>query len=164
MAISKLAKITNTHKAEVENAIMVLSGDYSANKRGFSLIKKDDQVQLATNPENAEYVSQLVKGELRGSLSQAALEVVSIIAYRGPLTRAEIEAIRGVNSTYTLRNLLMRALVERIENPKDARGYLYQISFDFLKALGLQKVADLPDFENLSKDERAELIIKNAET
>ena len=159
MKLAQIAKITGAPKPEVENAIMMLSGEYGTGNKGVVIIKKGEEVQMATSPENSSFVEQLVANELQGSLSQAALEVVSIVAYRQPITRAEIEAIRGVNSSYTLRNLLVRGLVERSDNPKDNRGYIYSISFDFLKKLGIDDIKKLPDFEELSKDERINSII-----
>ena len=82
------------------------------------------------------------------------MEVVSIIAYRGPISKTEIESIRGVNCSYTLRNLLLRGLIERSDNPRDGRGYVYSITFEFLKKLGVEDVKKLPDHDILSKDER----------
>jgi segregation and condensation protein B len=145
----------------VENAIMMLSGEYVSGSRGFIIIRKEDEIQLATNPENAEIISDLVKSEIQENLSKASLEVLSIVAYRGPVTRAEVEAIRGVNCSFTLRALLMRGLLERLDNPKDNRSYIYKISFDFLKKLGLESANKLPDFEKLSKDERIDSILGN---
>jgi segregation and condensation protein B len=161
--ITKLAKYIGAHQAEVENALMVLSGEYVFQKKGFILIRKEDEVQLASNPENAEFVQQLVKGDLSEPLSNAGLEVLSIVAYRGPITRAEIENIRGVNCSYTIRNLLLRGLVERIDNPNDMRGYIYKITFDFLKKLGIESVEKLPSYEELNKDERLNSIISDKE-
>jgi segregation and condensation protein B len=156
--IARLVKITEASKPEVENAIMMMKNEYAG--RGLTLIQKEDEVQLATNPENATFVDDLVKSEIQENLSKAALEVLSIVAYRGPITRLEVEAIRGVNCTFTLRTLLMRGLLERVENPKDNRGFLYKVSFEFLKKLGLESINQLPDFETLSKDERIDSIIK----
>lgn len=156
--IERLAKISSASKPEVENAIMMMQNEYAG--RGLTLIQKENEVQLATNPENTEYVDDLVKSEIQENLSKAALEVLSIVAYRGPISRLDVEAIRGVNCTFTLRTLLMRGLLERIENPKDNRGYLYKISFEFLKKLGLDDIKKLPDYEALSKDERIDSIIK----
>jgi segregation and condensation protein B len=158
--ISKIAKIAGVPKLEVENALMMLQGEY-AQGRGMIILKKEDEVQMATSPENSEAVSNLVKSEIQEGLSKAALEILSIVAYRGPITRVDIEAIRGVNSSYTMRALLMRGLLERIENPKDNRSYLYKISFEFLKKLGLESVEKLPDWESLSKDARIESIINS---
>jgi len=163
MKLAQLVKITGAPKPEVENALMILSGEYGSGNRGLMIIKKGDEIQMATNPENSAYIEQLVANELQGPLTQAVLEVASIIAYRQPITRAEIEAIRGVNSSYTLRNLLMRGLVERSDNPRDSRGYIYGISFDFLKKLGMENIKNLPDYEELSKDKRIDSIIGSQE-
>jgi segregation and condensation protein B len=159
MKISKISKIIEVSKEDVENALMLLNGDYSSQKRGITILRKEDEVQMATSPDNAEYADKVVKSDLQEALSNAALEVLSIIAYRGPISRTEIEAIRGVNCTYTLRNLLMRGLIERIDNPKDLRGYVYKISFEFLKKLGIDNVDKLPDFDNLSQDSRVDSVI-----
>jgi segregation and condensation protein B len=157
--IAKLMKITGAPKEEVENALMMLTVEYSGGKRGIVVLRKEDEAQLATNSENAPFVDQIIKSELQESLSQAALEVLSIIAYRGPITRTDVEAIRGVNCSYTVRNLLMRGLIERVDNPKDNRGYVYKISFEFLKKMGLESTGGLPDFETLSVDERINSVI-----
>lgn len=140
----KLASITGTENAEVEKAIDELSGEYKS--RGFSLIRKDDTCALGTNPENAKYIEALVKNDYSEELSRSALETIAIVAYRGPLTRSHIEFVRGVNSSFTLRNLLMRGLVERIDNPKDSRSYLYRVGLDFLKHFGLSRIEELPEF------------------
>ena len=158
---TKLAKIFSekAKAADIENAIKTLSEKYSSMESGLSLIEKDDEIQLVSNPENAEYVENLVKSELQDSLSNAALEVISIIAYRSPISKMDIEAIRGVNCSYTLRNLLLRGLVERNSDPKDGRSYVYSISFDFLRKLGISDVKKLPEYDILSVDERINSIV-----
>lgn len=157
--VSGLAKIIAASKPEIENAIMLLQNDYAPGNRGLIIIKKEDSIQMATSPDNAELIEKLVKSEIQENLSRASLEVLSIVAYRGPISRIAIEAIRGVNCSFTLRALLMRGLVERTDNPGDKRGYLYKISFDFLKKLGLDSIEKLPDFETLSADGRIDSII-----
>lgn len=163
LAISKICKITKQKKEEMENILSEMEKEYAQGKRGIGIIRKEDSVQLVSNPENSEFVGDLVKSELQESLGKAALEVLSVIAYRGPIARFGIDEIRGVNSSFILRNLLMRGLVERENNPKDSRGYLYKISFDFMKKLGIADISELPDFEKLSKDERVDLIVENLE-
>jgi len=160
MKLLKLAKIADATEAEVEEAVAGLNADY-AKGRGLLIVRIKDEIQLVTSPENAEFVAELVKSEIQENLSKAALEVLSIIAYRGPITRINIEAIRGVNCTFTLRNLLMRGLLEKVDNPSDNRSYLYKISFDFLKKLGLDSISKLPDFETLSQDPRIENVIES---
>ena len=161
--ISKLEKITGKSKEDIEKSIEELSSGYQERKSGMILVRKEDEVQLATSPENTQFVDQVVKGELQESLTKTSLEVLSVVAYRGPITRSGIEAIRGVNSSFTLRNLLMRGLIERIGNPRDSRGYLYKISFNFLKKMGISGIDELPDFKDLSKDSRLESISENEE-
>ena len=145
VSIKKLLVILNEKRENLEGALEELTKDYAS--RGIILIRKEDEWQFGTNPENARLVEDLAKSAFTEDLSRAALETLSIVAYKGPLTRLEIEFIRGANSSFTIRNLLMRGLVERIENPKDARSYLYKISFDFLKHLGLSAVHELPEYE-----------------
>ena len=156
---TKLAKILNLEMEKVEEVLVLLSKKYEKKDSGLSLLLKSEEVQLVSSAENAEFVEALVKGELQDSLSNAAMEVVSIIAYRGPISKIEIEAIRGVNCNYTLRNLLLRGLIEKSDNPKDSRGYIYAISFDFLKKLGVEEVKKLPNYGTLSVDERINSII-----
>lgn len=158
--ISKLSRLVEVPKGEIENALMMLVAEYSSQKRGIVIIRKEDEVQMATSPQNVSFVDKIVKSDLQEALSNASLEVLSIVAYRGPISRMEVELIRGVNCTYTLRNLLMRGLIERIENPKDLRGYVYKISFEFLKKLGIDDVKKLPEYEMLSKDGRINSIFK----
>ncbi len=157
--LGKLAKICQVSAEEIESILEKISTRLNEEERGLSLLRNKDAVQMVTKPENVEFVEQLVKNELADSLSPAALEVVSIIAYRGPISKAEIEAIRGVNCSYTVRNLLMRGLIVRSDNPRDSRGYIYEISFEFLKKMGIDDVKKLPEYAILSKDERINSII-----
>lgn len=153
MSIRQLSKITKESEDAVRIALDELSHDLDG--RGIILIEKGDEWQLATHRENRAVVEDFMKGEFTEELTKAALETLAVVAYKGPLTRAEVEYIRGVNSSFTMRNLLMRGLIERKENPKDARSYLYEISFDFLKHFGLQKKEDLPEFAELREKEIA---------
>src|SRR3989338_7326316 len=149
VSIKKLLVILNEKRENLEGALEELTKDYAS--RGIILIRKEDEWQFGTNPENARLVEDLAKSAFTEDLSRAALETLSIVAYKGPLTRLEIEFIRGVNSSFSIRSLLLRGLFERIENPKDARSYLYKISFDFLKHLGIEKVENLPEWDEYHK-------------
>lgn len=159
--ISRLAKICNTGKNEIEGLLEAMEKDCDEQKRGLRIIRKADSVQLGTDPENAEYVNQLVSGEMSSELSKSALETLSIVAYRGPVTRVQIESIRGVNCSHVLRSLLVRGLVERGETA-DIRGYLYEISFDFLKTLGIQSASKLPDWKTLSQNEKVKELLDDS--
>jgi segregation and condensation protein B len=156
---SKLAKIINIENEQLDSALDALNVSYALAPSGLCLVIKGDEIQLTTKAENAEFVEILLKHEMQDALSPAAMEVVSIIAYRGPISKVEIEAIRGVNCAYTLRSLLLRGLIERNDNPRDSRGYVYVISFDFLKKLGIDNVKKLPKYDILSIDERINSIM-----
>ena len=154
ISVKKLAKAAGADAGEIGEALKELKKDYE--EGGLSLVEKDEEWQIGTNPENAKYIEELIKSEFSEELSRPALETMAVIAYKGPLTRVEIEYVRGVNSSFTLRNLMMRGLVERVDNPKDARSYLYRVSFHFLEYLGLSSVEDLPGFAEF-KEEKIEL-------
>lgn len=145
----RLQKILKKSEAEIEAALTEIEADYR--ERGIRLSAAHGNYQFVTAPENSGVIEELVKSEFTESLSKAALDTLSVIAYKGPMTRSQVEYIRGVNSSFTIRNLLLRGLVERIENPKDARSYLYRVSLDFLHYLGLEKVSDLPEWEPYHK-------------
>ena len=96
-------------------------------------------------------IEELCKEELSRDLGKAGLETLSIVLYRGPITRSGIDYIRGVNSTFILRNLLIRGLVEKIPNPNDQRSFLYRATFDLLSHLGIPRVEDLPEYGNTNE-------------
>ncbi|MDF1498602.1 MAG: SMC-Scp complex subunit ScpB [Patescibacteria group bacterium] len=151
MSFSKLSKIIDIKEDELKVSAESLANKVAQENRGLRILIKDKKIQMVTAGECAEFVEKYLKSDIEGELSRAALEVISVVAYRGPISRSEIEEIRGVNCSFTLRHLLIRGLVERVNNPNDARAYLYRISFDFLKKLGVEKVEDLPKYEELHR-------------
>ncbi len=153
ITVAKLAKVSGFSATEIAEAITALKSTYS--DRGIIILEKNGEVQLGTNPFYTKYVEDLLRGEFTGSLSRAALETLAIIAYKGPIIRTSIDFIRGVNSSFIVRNLAMRGLIERAENYGDARSHWWRISFDFLKYIGVTKVEDLPEFVTLHKEEIA---------
>lgn len=123
-----------------------LEGDM---RRGLTILDQGHRVQLVTKPEISGIISALFKAEVAEELTPAALETLSLITYFGPLSRAKLEYVRGVNSAFTLRNLLIRGLVERTPEPGRANSYQYRASADLLRHLGVRAPEDLPDFEKL---------------
>ncbi|MBI4114254.1 MAG: SMC-Scp complex subunit ScpB [Candidatus Niyogibacteria bacterium] len=144
-SIKKLAQLTQKDEKEIHEALEGLRK--SLEGRGIRLVFMENAVGLVTSPESALAVGEVMKEEFSGDLSRAASETLAIIVYKGPLSRSDIDYIRGVNSTFTLRNLLIRGLVERTPNPKDARSYLYKPSIDLLKLFGISRIEDVPEFE-----------------
>lgn len=151
ISLKRLAKITNLEKSQVQDILKKLGEEYEEQNRGMRILIRDNTVQLVSTPENGQYVKKLLTEELQENLTRAALETLAIIAYRGPINRSQIEQIRGVNSVYILRNLLMRGLVDRQKSKKDARFWEYQVSFDFLRHLGVKDIKELPEYEELRK-------------
>ncbi|MCX6796913.1 MAG: SMC-Scp complex subunit ScpB [Candidatus Doudnabacteria bacterium] len=137
---------------ETDESAVLLSLEDIKKKReetGIVLLENNGEYQFATNPANSTQVKNLLNAELREKLTDATVEVLAIIAYRQPISKAEIEAIRGVNSQYSIRNLLMRGIVEKIPNPNDLRSFYYKTTTEFLQHLGLTSIKDLPSFEQL---------------
>jgi segregation and condensation protein B len=147
ISIERLSKILKIDLTELEAALKDLETELSRQERGIVLIKNNGKIQLATKPELTSLLEDIIKQEFTEDLTQTALETLSIIAYAGPISRADIEYIRGVNSSFTIRNLLLRGLIERMTDPKRANAYIYTASFDLIKRLGILKVEDLPDYE-----------------
>ena len=114
--------------------------------RGLTLLEERDRIQLTTRPEHAKILEQFVRSELSEELTPAALETLAIVAYFGPISRVRIDYQRGVNSTFMLRSLLLRGLVERFPDPAHANSYLYAPSFELLRYLGTDAQANLPEF------------------
>ncbi len=153
MTMKKLAGHAKLMLPETEKMVDELAQEYEEQKRGWRILRVNDKVQLVTAPENADTIKQIIKAEMAEGISHAALETLSIILYRGPINRAEIEMVRGVNCSFILRNLLMRGLVEHKKSRSDARRWEYEVSFDFLQHLGITNVKDLPHYDELRKRE-----------
>jgi segregation and condensation protein B len=119
---------------------------------GIILLAHNNKLQLASNPDNSGVVKKFLSLELREKLTDATIETLGIILYKQPVSKAEIENIRGVNSQYILRQLLIRGLIEKIQSPSDKRMQLYKTTLEFMQHLGIKDMKDLPDFEELTKN------------
>jgi len=141
-------------------AIQQLKTEYVARAGGVVFLTLEDKYQLAASPEASEVVSKFLKEEITGELTRPSLETLTIIAYRAPISKAELELIRGVNCSLILRNLLLRGLIEAKEDKTKATT-VYQITFEFLKYLGLTAVSDLPDFDRLNRHNNLEKLLQS---
>lgn len=150
IAVKKLAEILSPLSvSDIESFLKELAGSYEKNNRGLRLVFLENKVQLVAAPDSLNVIKNLVKSEFEEDLSPAALETLAIIAYKGAQSRAEIENLRGVNCSFILQSLSLRGLIERKNNPIDNRYYVYNITFDFLKYLGLSRLEDLPKYNEL---------------
>lgn len=156
-----LAKVLERTKVEIGTALEELRDKYQNDPMsGLMLLEHDESAELVTRSECSQVVTTFTKATLQEDLSKAALEVLAIVAYRSPITRAEIESIRGVNCSFTLRNLLLRGLLDRFDNPEDTREYLYRPTVALLEKLGLGRIEDLPQYQELSQDERLTAVLE----
>jgi segregation and condensation protein B len=159
MTRESLKKILNLSNEELTQVLVAYRETLATRSGGLVLIEDTKLVRLGVAPEYTGYLETLAKGELQESLSKAALEVLALVAYLAPVARADIDAIRGVNSSFSLRNLSLRGLVHRSGNPRDARGYVYEPSVDFLTTLGIGRIEELPAYESLRHDERLQRLV-----
>lgn len=149
MKIKKLAEILGKKEKEIEAGAEIL--EKKLEKRGICLVKKGGEIMLSSAPEASKICEEISKEEFNKDIGKAGLEILATIIYRHPVSRAEIDYVRGVDSSFTLRNLLVRGLIERKINPKDSRSYLYSPSFQFLQFLGVNDINKLPEYENFKK-------------
>jgi len=162
MTPRQLATLVGAKLKEVEAAVTALDSGYEQAQRGLRILQQDGKVQLVSNPTYGKAVEDFVKEEFTGPLSRAALETLAIIAYRGPIPKPAIDTIRGVNSGIMLRTLLIRGLVERKRSRSDARTYEYSPSTDFMRHLGVTKLAELPRYAELHANEVIERLAQSA--
>lgn len=144
VAISELATTLEATRPKIERALKILSESYR--ERYLQLQVQGDKVQLVTAPQATEYIETFLGLSFSSKLSTAALEVLGIIAYKQPLTRPEMEAIRGVSCDGVLRNLLSKGLIEEVGR-LDTVGHpiQYGTTFEFLKYFGLSSLENLPE-------------------
>jgi segregation and condensation protein B len=150
MAVTKLATILEKTEEEIREALTTL--EQNLTNRGLQLIHKENEVLLGTHAEMGTIIETLTKEELIRDLGKAGLETLSIILYRGPVARRDIDYIRGVNSNFILRNLLIRGLVEKVQSPTDQRSFIYKPTFQLLSYLGISKLEDLPEYASVRQE------------
>ncbi len=161
----RLGEILNAGQTELNEGIEKLKASLAG--RGMVLLEKDNDVALGTPPELSSLFEKLQKEELHKDLSKASLETLSILLYKNGATRAEIDYVRGVNSSFILRALSVRGLVEKITDPNDSRRYVYRPTFELLSYLGVKSVEELPGYaetlallnqagENMKEEEKKE--------
>ncbi len=164
-SVSSLSKTLEVSKAEILDGLDELSRVLE--NRGLRIVQTEEEVVLTTAPEMASVIEKMIKEEREKDLGRAGIETLSIIAYKGPVSKKEIEYIRGVNSQYALRNLLLRGLVEKKNSAaEDSRVIMYTITLDTLRYLGLKSVSDLPEYGELQKqlEVAEEVATENAES
>ena len=143
----ELSQKLSVKEHTLQSAVEELQAELA--KSSIALVDDGKMLELRTAPEAASLIERVRKEEYARDIGRAGLEALAAILYRGPLTRSEIDFIRGVNSSQTLRTLTMRGLVRKIPNPKDERSYLYEPTTDLLAHLGVAGAVELPDYATI---------------
>ena len=144
----QLRTLLGLKESELKVALKVLSE--SLNGRGITLIEADSKIEMRTVPEASALVKKLRENELSRDLGKASMETLAVIAYETGTTRGEIDWVRGVNSSASLRTLLMRGLIEGREDERDKRRIRYSLTTEALAYLGISSSSDLPRHAELA--------------
>ncbi|TDD57117.1 SMC-Scp complex subunit ScpB, partial [Kribbella antibiotica] len=145
LPVLTLARAVGRPTGDVAAALTELSGEYTEQGRGFDLREIGGGWRYYTRPEAAAFVERFVLDGQQARLTQAALETLSVVAYKQPVSRARVSAIRGVNVDGVMRTLIARGLVEEAGSDTDSQATLYRTTFYFLERMGMQSLDDLPE-------------------
>lgn len=146
--INDLNKVVNINKRDLKALLEEMESDYENEERGLRIVNINDSYQLSTKPENYEFISSFVSDKNKKNLSNASLETLSIIAYKQPVTKIEIEEIRGVKCDGTLKALSDYNLIEIVGKlDRIGKPNLYGTTEEFLKKFGLSTIDELPPLE-----------------
>ena len=163
--VEDIQKALGLTELEVLTAIDKLSSDYDYNRRGLCLKKFGSHIQLATRSDFAPYVEQMLQPVQRQSLSQAAMETLALVAYRQPVTKGEIEAVRGVKCDYSIQSLAKKELIQEVGRKETlGRPILYGTTDYFLSHFGLENLLELPPLpekeEKGSPEDELDFLVK----
>ena len=147
LTLKKIGALLEVKPEELDTLIVDLKSRLADGARGLVLVEDGEKIQLATKSEFGRILEKFIKGELSEDLTPASLETLSLVAYFAPISRTRLDYVRGVNSSFILRSLLLRGLVERFPDPDRANAFLYRPTFELLRHLGIEKKEGLPEFE-----------------
>ena len=142
---SELIKMVAASPEQIEEALTKLK----TRSGGITLVDDGVEVELRVSAQNSALIEKVRKDEYSRDIGKAGMEALSAVLYQGPLTRSEIDFIRGVNSSQTLRTLTLRGLVRKVPNPKDERSFLYEPTTELLAQLGASRQQDLPGYADV---------------
>jgi segregation and condensation protein B len=149
MKLKDIASIIECSEEYAKELLIEISLSYEEERRGIKLISINDEFQLVTKPQNSDYIQKILKSNVRQSLSQASIETLAIVAYKQPITRVDIDEIRGVKSDSAIMKLIEKNLIKetgRLEVP--GRPILYSTTDEFLKQFNIQRLNELPNLES----------------
>lgn len=148
LSFKKIAKVLQVEENIVLEALKELATKYNPAEAGMVLLQNNDDWQMVSNPDNKAAAENFLKAEVSGELTRPQLETLTVISYCGPITRPELDQIRGVNCSLILRNLMMRGLVKENDDNTSLLPK-YEVTMEYLRHLGLSSIGELPDYEKL---------------
>lgn len=150
LSLNEICNLIELEKEDTSKIIKDLYSDYENNDRGMHIEFLGNKFKLTTKAEHKEYYKKIIKDEENSILSQSALETLAIIAYNGPITRIGVDEIRGVNSSYVIRKLLLKGLIEEVGRAETAGNpRIYNITSKFLDYFGLGSIDELPEVKEI---------------
>ncbi|MDL2258467.1 SMC-Scp complex subunit ScpB [Eubacteriales bacterium OttesenSCG-928-K08] len=154
VALLEIERVLNISAQQTRELLNKLQNDYKQNNRGILLCVTDTTAQLCSNPEYSEYVEQLLQPAEKKTFSQSLLETLSVVAYRQPVTRADIEAVRGVRCEYAVSQLVKMNMIQSMGRKEVVgRPVLYGTTDAFLRHFGIGGIRELPDYDSYAKGE-----------
>ncbi len=147
ISVNELSKILLVATDEVRESITKLQEFYK--ERGIVIVSDGEKITFGTSSSTSNIISAIQKAELSRDIGKAGLETMAIILYKAPVSRREIDYIRGVNSGFILRNLMVRGLVERAEGVEGERSFSYKPTLELIRYLGITKKEELPQFDKV---------------
>lgn len=148
LSFKKIAKVLQVEENVALEALKELAAKYNQSESGIVLIQNNDDYQMVSNPDNKAAAENFLKAEVSGELTRPQLETLTVISYCGPITRPELDQIRGVNCSLILRNLMMRGLIKENDDNTSLLPK-YEVTMEYLRHLGLNNITELPDYEKL---------------
>ena len=145
VSVGFLASTLKVSEDEAQAGVDALDAALKSARRGIIVMRNGDEVMLGTESTMGVLIEGIIKEELSKDLGKAGLETLAIVLYRGPVARSEVNYIRGVNSNYILRSLLVRGLIEKVEG-STSRSTVYRPTFELLSYMGVSRVEDLPEY------------------
>ena len=162
LSLKDVSDILDISLEEAKELVYKLKNNYENENRGLRLNYLGNTFKLTTKFEHKDYYQKLIESPTNHTLSQAALEVLAIVAYNEPITRSEIDELRGVDSIYVIRKLLAKGLLkEKGRSDKPGHPILYKTTDDFLDYFGLATINDLPKIEDIEKNDEEKDLFKS---
>ena len=160
ISFDKLKEVLEIDEKKLEEVLNILKKTYENEVRGFRLELLGNKYKLVTKKEHSKYYEKLIETNKKETLTQSALETLAVIAYNSPITRSQIDEIRGVDSVYQIKRLLYRNLIKEVgKSDLPGKPTVYQTTEEFLKTFGISNLDELPELPRYRLDENEQIVI-----